>query len=182
VRMASILKRGINCGSGQRPFTSTPEVEWCNVDSQARWNPDLVCDAARLPFPDGSADYFVLHHVLEHFGCGEGMFLLTEAYRVLKPGGSLLVFVPDLKALAQRWLAGGINEDPSVNTQIYVTCLMGAFMGAEEDRHKWNFDAGSLHEFLSSNPWTFVRQYDWRGVPGMNAARDWWILAQEAVK
>ena len=174
-----MIKKGINLGSGQRPFSSTSEVEWANVDKiwhEGMPEPDLICDGAKLPYPDGTADYVVLHHVAEHFGCGEAGGLIQEARRVLKPHGSLLVFVPDLRALAKRWLEGGIS------TQIYVTCLMGAFMGAEEDRHKWNYDAASLHEFLSTVPWTIVKQYDWRGIPGMDAARDWWILAQEAVK
>ena len=169
-------KRALNLGSGQRPFTSTEEIEWCNVDSQERWNPDVCCDASRLPFPDGSADYVVLHHVLEHFGCGEGQFLLYEAWRVLKPGGSLLVFVPDLKALAQRWLAGGLT------TQIYVTNLYGAYMGSEDDRHKWGFDEATLKEFLNSMIWSQYSSFNWRHIPGADIAKDFWILGAECVK
>jgi SAM-dependent methyltransferase len=173
------MKVGINCGSGQRPFLSTPEVKWHNIDSVEREGmskPDLVCDGAKLPFYDGVIDYFVLHHVLEHFGCGEGKALIDEAYRVLKPGGSLLVFVPNIQALAERWLAGGLS------TQIYVTNLYGAFMGDEADRHKWGFDPASLDEFLSGWNWACRKPYDWTGIPGMDAARDWWILGTECIK
>lgn len=170
------MKRGINCGSGQRPFTSTPEVEWCNVDSQAKWNPDLVCDGSRLPLPDESADYFALHHVLEHFGCGEAKSLIDEAYRVLRPGGSLLVFVPDLRALAQRWLQGGLS------TQIYATNLYGAYMGDEADRHKWGFDSLTLREFLLTVEWKTVTAFDWRRISGADICRDWWILGAECMK
>jgi SAM-dependent methyltransferase len=170
------VKRGLNVGSGQRPFNSTPEVEWCNVDSQERWNPDVCCDASRLPFRDNSADYFVLHHVLEHFGCGEGEALINEAHRVLRPGGSLLVFVPDLRALAVRWLEGGLS------TQIYVTNLYGAFMGDEADRHRWGFDKSSLRTFLNSFPFDPAKEFDWRKIPGANIARDFWILGAECIK
>lgn len=171
------MKNGINCGSGQRPFTSTSEVEWCNVDSQSRWNPDLVCDGSRLPFRNRSADYFVLHHVLEHFGCGEGEGLIREAHRVLKPGGSLLVFVPDLRALAERW------RDGRLDTQIYVTNLYGAYMGDEADRHKWGFDHSSLlHSLDDLKLWSTIKVFDWRTISGADIARDWWILGMEAVK
>lgn len=172
--------RGINCGSGQRPFSSTPEIEWANVDKIAHEGmpePDLICDGAHLPYGGSQADYFVLHHVLEHFGCGEAAGLIEEAWRVLKPGGSLLVFVPDLRALAKRWLEGGLT------TQIYVTNLYGAFLGHEEDRHKWGFDWMSLNQFISdASPWREVKPFDWRPISGMDAARDFWILAWEAVK
>lgn len=169
-------KRGLNIGSGQRPFKSTAEIEWCNVDCQSKWNPDLVCDGANLPFLYESADYVVLHHVLEHFGCGEGKALIDEAYRALKPGGSLLVFVPDLRALARRWLDGGLT------TQIYATNLYGAYMGDDADRHKWGFDSGSLHDFLRTFDWDTVMAFNWRTIPGADIAKDFWILGAECLK
>ena len=170
------MKIGYNIGSGQRPFTSTFEVGWLNVDSQAKWNPDIVADGARLPVVDGVADYVVLHHVLEHFGCGEAKGLISEAYRVLKPGGSLLVFVPDLAQLARRWLEGGLS------TQVYVTNLYGAYMGDEADRHKWGFDTNSLMTFLQTVGWSRLDLFDWRHIPGADIAKDFWIIGAEAVK
>lgn len=167
---------GLNVGSGQRPFTSTDSVKWVNIDSQEKWHPDIVMDGAHLLYPDESADYVVLHHVLEHFGCGEAAGLIKEAYRVLKPGGSLRVYVPDLRALAEAYLMGKIS------TQIYVTNLYGAYMGAEEDRHKWAFDGNSLVEFLQAQaPWSNIQrpQYD---PPGADCAHDFWILEVECVK
>lgn len=171
------MKVGLNCGSGQRPFTCNDEVVWINIDSQERWNPDIKCNAEHLPYEDNAVDFVVLHHVLEHFGCGEASGLVREAHRVLKPGGSLLVFVPDLRALAQKWLIGGLS------TQIYVTNLYGAYMGSEDDRHKWGFDFPSLFDFLHSNgPWEGHTAFDWRQIPGADIARDFWIIGQECVK
>ena len=169
---------GLNCGSGQRPFTSTAEIKWINIDSQERWNPDIVCDGTHLPYKDESVDYFVLHHVLEHFGCGEGKALIDEAYRVLKPGGSLLVFVPDLFKLAKLWIRGELT------TQVYVTNLYGAYMGDEADRHKWGFDSLSLENFLKSvDGWEQVFPFRWETIPGADIARDdRWILGMEAMK
>lgn len=170
------MKVGINCGSGQRPFTSTPEVQWINVDVQAKWNPDIVCDGAQLPYEDERADYFVLHHTLEHYGCGDGLPLIREAYRVLKNGGSLLVFVPDMLALAQRWARGGIS------TQIYMTNVYGAYAGHEADRHKWGFDYAHLESFVKQLPWKLAGHFNDRIIPGADIARDWWILGMECVK
>jgi hypothetical protein len=95
---------------------------------------------------------------------------------VLKPGGSLLVFVPDLKALAKRWLEGGLS------TQIYVTNLYGAYRGDEQSRHKWGFDGPSLYSFLGSLAWRSVKDFNWRPIPNADLARDFWILGAECVK
>ena len=75
---------GLNLGSGQRRFESVEgAMTWVNVDATDRppdQRPDLVQDIrARLPFPDECADYVVLHHVLEHFGCGEADGVLGQA-------------------------------------------------------------------------------------------------------
>lgn len=162
----------LNCGSGQRPF----QKPWINVDAQARWEPDLVADCAKLPYEDASCELIVLHHVLEHFGCGESAGMQQEAFRLLQPYGSLLVFVPNLRVLAQKWLMGKLG------TQVYVTNLYGAYMGDERDRHKWGFTPESLIEELKRLPWQDVRLFDWREIPGADIARDDWIIGVEAVK
>lgn len=168
---------GINCGSGQRPFTSTPEVRWINVDSQEKWSPDIVCDALTIPLSDESADYFVLHHVLEHFGCDGGDGIIKEAHRLLKPKGSLLVSVPDIRALAQKYVLGDIDEF------IFKVNLYGAYMGDEADRHKWGYTGESLQTtLLNAAKWYNVRRFNNRRIPGMDFAADWWILAMEGVK
>jgi len=163
----------LNLGSGQRPFAKP----WINLDAEERWNPDVVCDASKLPYDDGAAELIVLHQVLEHFGCGEGRNLLSECHRVLQPGGSLLVFVPDMKALAQRWLMGKLD------TETYMISVYGAYMGDEHDRHKWGFIHETLvGELAAAVSWRVVTDFNWRVIPGADLARDWWILAAEAVK
>ncbi len=171
-------KLGLNVGSGQRRFETTPEVRWINIDKISRpgMEPDLVCDGASIPRADNSADYFVLHHVAEHFGCGEAHGLIKEAHRVLKPGGSLLVFVPDMRLLAERWLSG------EMDTQLYMTNVYGAYMGDEADRHKWGYDRFSLWDFLWSCKWRGIRVFDGRTIPGASICIDWWICGMECVK
>ena len=164
----------LNVGSGQRPFGEG----WTNVDTNPRWEPDVVADGAHMPmFSDGSADIIVLHHVLEHFGCGESASLIQECHRILAPGGSLIVCVPEMRELAKMWLRGQID------TQVYMTNAYGAYMNDEADRHKWGFDSLSLATYMMhSANWSRVTSFDWRDIPGASIARDTWILGIEAVK
>ena len=168
---------GYNIGSGQRKFHTTDDVEWVNVDCNPKWDPDIVAPGDKLPTPDGAVDYVVLHHVLEHFGCGEARGLIQECHRILKPYGSLLVFVPNLAELASMWQEGRIS------TQVYATNLYGAYMDDEADRHKWGYDPPSLKDFLlTSVKWRSYYRFDWRPISGANIAADRWILGVEAIK
>ena len=168
----------LNVGSGQRKFNTTDSTEWVNVDTNSKWSPDVIADGAHMPmFEDGCADIIVLHHVLEHFGCGEARGLIQECHRILKPFGSLLVFVPNLAELASMWQEGRIS------TQVYATNLYGAYMDDEADRHKWGYDPASLKEFLlTSAKWRSYYRFDWRPIEGANIAADRWILGAELIK
>lgn len=191
----------LNLGSGQRPFDNTcrhcklpqhpnvPELReanhghqfernWTNVDCESRWNPDILADCAHMPmFEDGSAEIIVSHHSLEHYGCNEGTAMLQECHRILAPGGSLIICVPDMRELAKAWLRGQID------TQIYMTNVYGAYLGEEPDRHRWGYDGLSLATYLMNvAPWAKIKSFDNRKIDGADIAADFWILALEAVR
>jgi SAM-dependent methyltransferase len=55
-------------------------------------NVDIYADAENLPFIDQSIDTVILFDVLEHINNGEKA--LIDIYRVLKPGGRVLIQIP----------------------------------------------------------------------------------------
>jgi len=70
----------------------TPER--INLDKETNYvNHDLL--TTRLPFPDNHWDGILASHVIEHFDCHHAVRVLEECYRGLKPGGLLVVSVPD---------------------------------------------------------------------------------------
>lgn len=166
----------INFGSGQRKFDT--KHGWVNVDCQQKWEPDVLAKKGEpLPFEKGSVEVIVMHHVLEHFGCGEADSLIREFYGLLKPGGRLIVSVPDITALYKGWISGALDE-----YQLMVN-LYGAYMGDEADRHKWGYSFWGLRDYLHELAnWEHVEKWDETPIPGADIAIDWWILTMEAVK
>lgn len=57
-----------------------------------------------IPFPPEAFDGVYQSHLLEHVEREEAPALLAECFRVLKRGGTLRVVVPDLEALARRYV------------------------------------------------------------------------------
>lgn len=83
----------LNLGSGPRGLTSD---NWINVDGYKDTNVAYCMDFnQRFPFPDNCFEGIFCEHVLEHFNLENGQRLLSESYRVLRPGGCLRIIVPD---------------------------------------------------------------------------------------
>lgn len=98
----------LDVGCGERPYEPllAPHVtSYVGLEHEAtphsRARVDVWGRADALPFSDASFDTVVSFHVLEHTEVPERV--LSEAYRVLRPGGTLLITTPFL------W---GIHEAP----------------------------------------------------------------------
>ncbi|MFI6894149.1 class I SAM-dependent methyltransferase [Streptomyces sp. NPDC050256] len=85
----------------------------------------LVADAAALPLPDASAGYVLLRYVLQHLP--DPLPTLTEALRVLRPGGKLIVTEVD----ASCW---GLAEPAYPELASIHAKLAGAQQSAGGDR------------------------------------------------
>ena len=101
--------------------------------------------------PDGSCEVVRASHCLEHFPFAEIPAVLAEWARVLKPGGTLKVAVPDFSKVAQAYLAGA--DQP---TEMFV---MGGQTEAD-DFHKALFDVGRLGAALAGAGLMLVRPWE----------------------
>jgi SAM-dependent methyltransferase len=65
-------------------------VKYANIDKTT--NPDYHSDIANIPVENSTFDRIILAEVLEHLK--NPLDVLKEAFRLLKPGGSLLICTP----------------------------------------------------------------------------------------
>jgi predicted SAM-dependent methyltransferase len=117
-----------------------PHPDWKILDVEARPEVDYVGNAADLSqFEDNSIAAIYASHVLEHFYHAidnELINTLTEWYRVLKPGGKLLISVPDLRTLC--WLY--LHPDFSVIDRMHIMRIIFGGQTNIYDVHKVGFD------------------------------------------
>ena len=128
--------------------------EWVTVNldpGHAHPAPDHVASisasAGQLDslFEAGTIDELRCLHTLEHLPPFELAANLEYWHRLLKPEGTLYIVVPDVAAIAQRWVAGEISDDAAVG-MMYVPPEWQA-MG-EGERHRWGFTFATLKTAL----------------------------------
>jgi SAM-dependent methyltransferase len=129
-RLAKYCKGdGLDIGAGGDPI-----VSWAiTVDVRPGVEPHICCDAINLPFKDGRMDWVFSSHCLEDFE--DTAAALREWLRVIKPGGYLVLFLPDQKAYEARCALDGTVPNGAhkhkefglefVNQALTVACLMG---------------------------------------------------------
>jgi predicted SAM-dependent methyltransferase len=79
---------------------------WTNLDIEARPEVDIVANCVSMPMiGSNDAECVYASHVLEHLNYNTELpVALAEICRVLTPGGTLMLSVPDLQTLC--WLFG----------------------------------------------------------------------------
>jgi SAM-dependent methyltransferase len=75
-----------------------------NVDYVARWGYET------LPLEDNTYDLIHASHVLEHIDHWRVVDALKETFRILKPGGTLEIHVPNILWLIRQWRSGECDK------------------------------------------------------------------------
>jgi hypothetical protein len=132
----------LNLGSGEYPLAG-----WVNVDIAPGMGVDLVWDLSVMPWvwPNNSAEGIHASHILEHFSRGDGILFLQECKRVLQPGGTLTLAVPDMDLFIDCRLSGDYS-----NLGGYEFTSLDDLMGGGDRearpqyRHRYMYSTASL--------------------------------------
>jgi predicted O-linked N-acetylglucosamine transferase (SPINDLY family)/predicted SAM-dependent methyltransferase len=151
----------LHIGCGQNIFK-----DWINIDIEANHpNVDLLCDVREgLPFENASCSLIYNEHVLEHLTVEEGLFFLKECQRVLQPGGTLRVAMPNLEYIVehyksenwrnQNWLKWPEFQFVQTRAEMINICFRWW-------EHKWLYDLEELTRRLSEVGYSKIRNVTW---------------------
>jgi len=142
---------GLHLGCGTRRLEG-----YTHVDNRPEVHPDVLSDVEHLDkFENGVADTIYAAHLLEHIPRPHILTVLEEWRRVLKPGGTLRLSVPDFMVLAELYLYDSVSmwritgplhgrQDYEANTHFisfdyeYLAWLLGT--AGYHDIRRWNPD------------------------------------------
>lgn len=134
--------------------------------------PEILCDAKSIPLPDGCANTVMAIHVFEHFYRWEAEKVVAEWRRLLRPGGVLILELPDLikccKNVIDGVMRGGKNPDQLGRWGLYGDPRTeNKFMC-----HPWGWAPDELTGFLRANGFGRVDQRPTQFHPAGRNHRD----------
>ena len=115
---------------------------------------DVAANLLALPFADGSVEQARLSHVLEHFPYRMAPSVLLEVARILKPGGKVLVGVPDMLGTCRAWIETHEATEATKAARLASKAIAmrhiygGQFHDGQEHLAGW--DAETLEDLLDA--------------------------------
>jgi len=149
------------------------------LDIDPAVNPDIVCSIIDMqPVATGSIDAVWSSHNLEHLYRHEVPIALGEFNRVLRPGGQVLLTLPDLQRIAELVASDGLEDEAYRSPSGPITPLDMIYghtpslaRGNRHMAHKSGFTARSLRRLLLDT-----------GFAGVTLQRDGFALWARAYK
>lgn len=120
--------------------------QWMTLGRSKKTSIDVNWDIDRgIPFEENRFDIVFGSHVLEHLV--DPVDSLRECLRVLVPGGTCRMNVPNAKWLVQRWLAGKCGIDH----------MMEQLRSYQKGLHRWAFDQKKMTKCFEDAGFVDVR-------------------------
>jgi hypothetical protein len=137
-------------GSGFNTPYFGKDTKVVRYDGDPACHPDVLCDLRAIPANDGLFDLAHMRHVLEHFPPFEAPDIVKEAARILKPGGKLVVDVPNLATAAREILKYDADEK-YINWNDYpLWQVYGRQDGSPGELHRNGFTRHGLKRLLEA--------------------------------
>jgi predicted SAM-dependent methyltransferase len=143
----------LHLGCGQRYL---PGFFHIDISKKAGAHIDLACDIRTLDsIESDSVDDIYASHVLEHFPRKEIPSILREWNRVLKPGGTIHIAVPNFDACVRRY----------EETQGELSELLGLLCGGQRDEYDFHhviFNEAILKSLMQQCGFSQIQKYNWQ--------------------
>jgi len=135
--------------------------DWLNTDIEPQAGEAYLDATKPFPIPDGVLSYIFSEQVFEHLSYRDGLSMLRESQRTLKPGGKIRITTPNLLRLMQLFqdnktdeqktyldgtLTGGYWPEPLPRTISPAAVILNYEM--RSFGHKFLYDPQTLRQSL----------------------------------
>lgn len=103
-RLKEAVQLKLNCGCGNEIL-----LGYINIDQYTKDNNVFNYNIINIPYPSNSVDIIFCKQVLEHLSFFDEKLFFNEVYRLLKPKGSIIIEVPDLVWIMEKFLLANDN-------------------------------------------------------------------------
>lgn len=141
----------LNIGCGKRSIDG-----YKGVDAVKRPAADIVAPAHSIPVGSGTVDSIIAIHLWEHFYRWECDKVIAEWKRLLVPGGTLILELPNLRKCCENLLIGRADAGKTPDQLSYW-----GLYGDPRDKdpymtHRWGWTPETLTEFLTVHGFTDI--------------------------
>jgi predicted SAM-dependent methyltransferase len=162
---ARVRKLHIGCGKNLLS-------EWLNMDHCPIFRDALFLDARRpFSFSDHTFHYIFSEHMIEHISYNDGLKMLNECQRILRPFGKIRISTPDLsfilglyeneKTVLQReylkWAAHEFFDDQQEVNEVFIINNLMRNWG-----HTFIYDENTLRDAMRKVGFTNIVKCDLR--------------------
>lgn len=148
---------------------------WINIDISRE--ADIFWDLRYgIPFANGTVESIYSSHLFEHLSYDDGQALMAESLRVLKPGGTFSIVVPNAQMYIEHYTSGRdlpsdfFGWEPAFNNTTRIDAINYiAYMAGE---HAYMFDINNLLFRMQSAGFVEVAEREFDPITDM-AERDY---------
>lgn len=143
----------LNIGSGEKRLPG-----YVGVDVVPRGAADIIAPAHKIPLDDEVADEVMAIHLLEHMVPWVAEDALREWKRLLKPGGKLVLELPNFKKCIENILSGFTKGGKHPDQMGWWGCFGDTRLKDEHMLHRFGYTPASLTELLERHGFTEIKE------------------------
>lgn len=167
------MRLNIGCGGRRIPG-------YTGVDAVERPAAEIIARADKIPLEDGSVDEIMAIHLWEHFYRWECDNVIAEWKRLLKPGATLVLELPNLVKCCENLIHGRMVGGKHADQLSYWGLYGDPRDGDQFMAHRWGWTPASLTSFLKEHGFIKIVEQPTQWHPAGRDHRDMRIVARRA--
>ena len=116
-----------------------------NIDSYPLPGVDVVCDIREIQYEENTVDEIVMFHCIEHFTLDDACLIIRKLFKILKPGGRVIMEGPDIFKCVKNCPTGEFDAIRGIFGDVAELRKM-----KDGFQHKWGWTGSLMQQEMTS--------------------------------